>query len=242
MELRAKAVQQLKRQLRRIEHGSESDRHKSDFMSTGVAALDELLPERGVRRGTIIEWLSIGEGSGCGTFLFMVAAQLTRRSGTLVVIDQHREFYPPAAANLGIDLDRTVVVRPDNALDTIWTLEQSLQCPSVRATVCCVDSLNDRVFRRLQLAVEIGKSIGFLMRSAKFRSQPSWAEVRLLVQSLPLITAIPSQARRMRIELLHCRSRTGGGAIDLEICDETGLVRLVAKVAGAKNPSRAAGA
>jgi len=242
MDLRDKAIQQLKRQLRRIEHGSESDRRQSGFISTGIAALDELLPERGVRRGTIVEWLSTGEGSGCGTFLFMVAAQLTRRGGTLVVVDPHREFYPPAAAGLGIDLERTVVVRPSNALDTIWTLEQSLRCPSVAATACCVDSLNDRVFRRLQLAAEVGKGIGFLMRSAKFRSQPSWAEMRLLVQPLPLVAASPSHARRMRIELLHCRSRTSGGAIDLEISDETGLVRLVAKVAGAKNPSRAAGA
>jgi hypothetical protein len=42
--------------------------------------------------------------------------------------------------------------------------------------------LADREFRRLQLAAETGGTLGLLVRPAQARDEPSWADLRLLVE------------------------------------------------------------
>jgi hypothetical protein len=192
----------------------------------------------------------------------------------LVIIDERREFYPPAAVSLGLDIDRTIVVRPRNHQETIWALEQSLHCTGVAATLGWIDKISDRVFRRFQLAAEHGVGLGVFMRPAEARHEPTWADVRWLVQAVPTDVdswrrreeAIPMQGgaacrqpkdvlgegglslyegssgRRVRVELLHCRGGTGGGAVTLEISDETGAVSVVSSLAPPANLPRAAGA
>jgi hypothetical protein len=158
----------------------------------------------------------------------------------LVVIDERREFYPPAAVSLGLDLDRTIVVRPRNHQETIWALEQALSCAGVAATLGWIDKISDRVFRRFQLAAEHGAGLGVFMRPAEARHEPTWADVRWLVQPVP--ADADSSGRRVRVELLHCRGGTGGGAVTLEISDETGAVFMVPPLAAPANLPRAAGA
>ena len=118
-----------------------------------------------------------GPGSGAGTLAFLIAAYQMHDEGTLIVIDPAHSFYPPAAANLGIDLERTVVVRPSNTKDTLWALEQTLRCVGVAVAVCHLEHLDDRSFRRLQLATETGGGIGLFLRADRFAEQPSWANV-----------------------------------------------------------------
>lgn len=98
-------------------HGSES--HGSEFqgselpekaISTGIEALDRLLPDAGFREGTLIEWLA---ESGLGDQLALLAASpALGKDRFLIVIDSEKTFYPPAAAALGIDLGRLILVRP----------------------------------------------------------------------------------------------------------------------------------
>ncbi len=88
-------------------------------------------------------------------------------------------------------------------------LDQALRCPAVAAVVAWPESLDGkldgRTFRRLQLAAEQGGGLGLLIRPESVRSQPSWADVRLLVEPLP---STAPYGRRMRVVLLRCR---GGG-------------------------------
>ena len=211
------------------------------LISTGIEALDLLLPEPGWRPGTLVEWLEEGEGSGAALLVLRSAARVMRvvEGGALVVIDQRGEFYPPAASDLKIDLNRTIVVRPSTDADALWALEQSLQCPGVAAVLCWLEALHNLVFRRLQLAVEKGGGIGFFIRPASVRPQPSWAEVRLLVQPLP--GRGPSSGRRLNLILLRCRGGVSGGAIELEMSHETGDVHLVSQLASATHPECQAG-
>jgi hypothetical protein len=174
-------IQRLAEQLRCIERGQPT-RASSKLISTGLFVLDDLLPDRGIQPGSIIEWLSPGPGSGAGSLAFLIAAHQMRAERTLIVIDPQHRFYPPAAANLGIDLERTIVVRPSDTKDTLWALEQTLRCAGVAVAVCYLDHLDDRIFRRLQLAAEAGGGIGLFLRADRFIEQPSWAEVRVRVR------------------------------------------------------------
>jgi hypothetical protein len=187
-------------------------------LSSGCPALDQVLLEKGFRPGTLVEWLFCGEGDGTAMLAFRAAvgafravAGTGRGGGVVVVLDRSGEFYPPAAAAQGIEPDRLIVVHPGNQADHTWALDQALRCPAVAAVVAwpesCGGKLDGRTFRRLQLAVEQGGGLGLLIRPQGVRRQPSWADVRLLIESLPSLAPY-GWPRRMRVVLLRCR---GGG-------------------------------
>lgn len=257
---RLDTIQKLAEQLRRIEH-SQPKRAPARLVSTGLSVLDDLLPDGGIQPGSIIEWLSPGPGSGAATLAFVIAAWQMRDGGTLVVIDPQAKFYPPAAANLDIDLDRTIVVRPGNTKDTLWSLEQTLRCASVAVAICHLDHLDDRVFRRLQLAAETGGGLGLFLRPDRYREQPSWADVRLRVRGQggersvissqrgkksahfsPLTSPPFPYERLLQLELLRSHNSNDNKTILIGIDDETGSVRLVSELASATSLPRAAGA
>ncbi len=189
-------------------------------ISSGCAALDQLLPEQGFRGGTLVEWLAAGAGTGAATLALKTAAQACRPDGRLIVLDRTGEFYPPAAAGLGIDPARLIVVHARNTADHHWALDQALRCPAVAATVAWPDAgggkLDGRTFRRLQLAVEEGGGLGLLLRPETLRHEPSWADVRLLVEPLPG-TSPSGRKRRLRIFVLRCRGSGGGCCVEVKI-------------------------
>jgi hypothetical protein len=143
----------------------------------------------------VIEWLGRGSGSGAAALALAATCRDLPDGRALVVVDPQREFYPPAVAPWGVDLARVVVVRPERAApaggiadpscvstEALWALEQALRCRGVGAVFCRWGPLDDRAARRLQLASEHGGGVGVLVRPACYRRQPSWADVRLLVQ------------------------------------------------------------
>ncbi len=185
---------------------------ETELVSTGVACLDRLLPDGGLRLGSLVEYL------GQGVSLAFAAACAACRERALIVVDRQREFYPLA---FGIDLAKTVLVRPANEADEMWALDQALRCPGVGATIARCGRLKAKDFRRLQLAAESGGSLGLLLRSAKLKGEPTWADVQWLV------VPEPSRDRwRLRVELVRCRGGHGGRSVILEL-DETNTWREV---------------
>lgn len=235
---RRETIEHLAQQLRRFEGGRKTAPSDSVPCSTCWRPLDRLFPEGGLRAGLLVEWLSADTGSGAATLLMLSAAQWLDRQGKLVVIDPRRAFYPPAAMRLGIDLQHLAVIQPVSESDTFWALEQSLRCRGVAATVCWLQQVGDRTFRRLQLAAEQGGGVGFLWRPARYRYQPSWADVRFHVCPMQGSSA----GRRLRLERLRGREERGRRHVELELNDETGAVRLVTDLAPATIAARAAGA
>lgn len=250
-------IRDLRERIGQIERSQRLEREVGR-LSTGLGALDQLLPGGGLERGTLIEWLSAGEASGAATLALAVTARVLEQGGVLVVIDERREFYPPAAAGLGIPLEHTVVVQPGTTRAALWALEQSLRSRAVAVVLGWIDCLHEHAFRRLQLAAETGGSLGFLLRPIACRAAPSWAEARLLVSALPLrdverearsaerqVLCPPRsalhaiQGRRLRVELLHCRGGVGGGAVELELSDEADPVRVAAQLADPARKKRA---
>lgn len=217
----ANIVAQLRERIQRLE-GSRCVGRES-LLSTGCGPLDGLLPEAGFRRGGLVEWLGDDAGSGAQTLAMLAAREAIAGGRVLVVMDRRREFYPPAAAALGIDLQRTFVVRAARLEEELWALDQALRCPGVGAAWAVVDQLDWRWFRRLQLAVEQGGGLGLLVRPARMRGQPSWSQVQLWVRP-----QASGGARRMRVEITHCKGAAPGGNVDLELDEETGEVRAAA--------------
>jgi protein ImuA len=250
----SQTIAELGRRLRQIEASrkrSPDGKNSSDFPPTSdltppisVSLLHRLLAGN-IAQGTLIEWLAEGDGSGAGTLALKAAVGAMADGGALVVVDGRHEFYPPAAAAWGVDLNDMLIVRPSQAGEVVWALEQALRCGhrtggvvGVSAVLCWIDELNDRVFRRLQLAAETGGTVGLLVRPARCRSHPSWADVRVLVR--PLVCE--SQGRRLHLELLHCRGGMSGEVVQLDLCDETGAVHMASQSAPPAAAKRTTGA
>ena len=222
-------VEALRQRIAQFE-GVHAERRPA-VVSSGCEPLDRLMGGRGFYRGTLVEWLAVGEGSGAGTLALAAAGAACRDGGVLVVLDQRREFYPPAAVNIAVDPQNLIVVHATGQADNDWALDQALRSPAVAAVLAWPEKLDTRTFRRLQLAAEESGVVGLLVRPASVRDEPSWADVRLLVEPLlvgPLLVRPLLGSRRLRITLLRCRGRASGQSIDVEINDETHTVHPLA--------------
>ena len=196
-------------------------------VSTGSALLDQVLPGGGLQRGSLVEWLAAGPGSGATTLALMAARQACRAGGMLAVLDAERSFYPPAIADRELARSHLLMIRPAARQDEAWALDQLLRQPGIAAVLAWIPLADDRAFRRLQLAAEAGGGLGLLVRPAAARRTPCWASVRFAVE--PLAAARPSGNRRICLKILHCRSSGIGGAaqphgIHLEFDELAGLV------------------
>ena len=210
------------------------------FQSTGLPGLDSLLPETGIEPGWIIEWLTPVEGCGTGVLALQGVPLALKKRSLWAVVDATGEFHPSAVQGWGGALKNLLWLRPSCVADAAWAVEQCLRCPAVGVTWFHSDPLPDRVLQRWKIAAEAGGGMGVLFRPAKAARYASWADIRWLVHPRP---STVTGTRRVRVELLSCRgSCQAGNSVELEVCDATGHVRLVATVAGTVSASRAVGA
>ncbi len=233
----------------------ETSGESDGWVSSGCPTLDRYLPEgTGFRRGSLVEWFVTGPGSGAGTLALLVARQACAGHGALLIVDPLGEFYPPAAAACGLDLQRLVVIRPRNSRDALWAWDQALRCPAVKAVWGSLEDLEDRWFRRFQLAAEQSGCLGLLLRPAKYRGDPSWSEVQLAVSAhragspgaeSPVVAspvaegvqgrgAVVEQERWIRVEVVRVRralaagwsARCGQAVVDLKLEEHHGHLQV----------------
>jgi hypothetical protein len=131
-------------------------------------------------------------------------------------------------------LSRVLVLRPKAEADALWAFDQALRCAGVAAVWAAWDWLDIRDFRRLALAAESGRTLGLLLRPARFRGQPTWADVQWEVS--PWCSSVSSVRRgrprqsansswRLVVELVRCRGAAGGQIVQLELDELTGIWR-----------------
>jgi hypothetical protein len=224
-------VQELRRQL-----GLFTFQH--DLPASELAVPPGSLNELGVRPGGIVEWLVARPGAGAVTSALQIMARATGGRGVWAIVDPARECYFPALSGWGIDLEKTLVLRPATLQETCWAIEQCLRCPGVSATWAWLDRwVPTRVHRRWQLAAEVGGGAGVFFRPARSRREPVWADLRLLATPQ---AGSKGETRRVQIEVLYRRGGKGGTAMAWEIDHAAGVVRLVPQVADPAAAKRAA--
>lgn len=211
-------IARLRGEIRCLEHSRPVA--GEDVIGSGCDPLDRLLPDGGVRRGSLVEWLQGGPGSGAGTLALHYARQACCQGGALVVVDRLQQVYPPALAGWGIDLSQVVLVHPRDRQEEIWVWDQVLRCTAVAAVWGEIERIDGRSFRRLQLAVEDSGGVGLLLRPLRARREPTWADVRLLVEP-----RCGERGRQLCVHLLHCRGAAARGTVLLELDEWSGRLR-----------------
>jgi len=252
---RSEVLQALARRIQEIEGTGPSRRQSS--LSLGIGPVDALLPNGRLPAGSLVELLSAADGAGAWTLSLLMAKHVCGEWKTLVLVDGQRCFYPPGAAQLGIDLERSLVIRPRTRRDCLLATNQALRCRGVGAVVGWHDPLRTLDARRLQAAAEAGGGVGFVLRPAEALRAPSFANLRLLIAPLKngewrmengecgnrssfSILHSPFSIRALRVEVVRCRGGRDGQSVLLEIGNEPGDVRAFSEVAPAAAPAREA--
>lgn len=228
-------IERLQGKIRRAETLSRND--DGTIVSSGSAAMDQMLPAGGYKRGTIVEWLA-DPGSGADFLSMLAAKHAASEGGALVVVDSDNQFYPPAARSMGINLSNLIVLREKgsgnnggagvaqgalNHDDFYWSIDQSLRCPAVAAVWGCLPgfetpAIATRWLRRFQLSAEASGCLGLFVKPM---ATLSWSEVQWQIQ--PRLTR--GNARCVKATLSRCRGGTVGRSVELEINTVTGNVQ-----------------
>ncbi len=221
----AALIHQLRDRIRQVETaGRLADDNR---ISSGCRAIDRLLPDGGYSRGSLVQWITAG-GAGADFLSLLVARQACEDGGALVVIDPQNQFYPPAAAALGIKLDNLIVLQAGNQVsrhsptttppmtqsvlpddsstaagekDLLWAIDQSLRCPAVAAVWGPLETIDERWFRRFQLSAESSGCLGLFIQPLAAARQPTWAEIQWLVAANP--AACEGHARHESLSSSH---------------------------------------
>ena len=78
--------------------------------------------------------------------------------------------------------------------EALWATEQTLRAGCCAAVVCWLANANDRALRRLAVAAEAGRTLGFVLRPHTAAVNPSPAALRIALD-----------ARPARLRVLKCR-------------------------------------
>ena len=180
---------------RQVWHGRAQPAPEPGNQPTGWEALDTALPAGGWPEHALSEILLPADGVGELQLVLPTLARLTRAGGIVAVIAPP---YAPCVAgweNRGVAMSRVEIVQTATPRDALWAAEQCLRSASCAAVLAWPREADDRALRRLQVAADGGRALGFLFRDRRHAAQASPAALRLEVETAP--------ARQLRIR--KCR-------------------------------------
>ena len=192
---------------RNVASGTPFTPGKVNLFSTGLAAIDDLLPGRGLARGAVHELLWKHRPSNQTEFkpFFFTAciarAAIEAKKLPIVWCDPRDELYPPALGSLGIPLEQLFVLKSKTPQDELWAIAQCLACKAIGATIAAPQRLTRIHARRLQLAAERGGGVGLILRphDPRITGKEHAAATRWLVEPAPGERTI----QRWKIQLIH---------------------------------------
>lgn len=164
---------------------------------TGHLALDALLPGGGWPEASLTELLLAADGVGELRLLLPTLARLTRAAQPVVLVAPPYLPFPAGWRQAGVDLAHLHLI--DAApRDALWTAEQCLRSGCIGAVLAWPRQVDDRALRRLQVAADRGRALGFVFRDLRMAANASPAALRIAIEGVP-----------PRLRVLKCR---GGNA------------------------------
>jgi len=233
---RAQTVARLRARIRQMERGERPCRAVLPF---GVAALDQWLPEGGLRLGALHEVTGGGDdGAYAAVAALFAVGILARLAGPVLWCLTYPDLFAPALAGAGLHPDRVIYAEAGDETAILQVMEEGLRHGGLAGVVGETSKLPMTASRRLQLAAETSGGLGLVLRrwrhaetAARF-DQPSAAVSRWRITTLPS-TPLPVAGlgrARWRVELVRCRGAEPG-SWELEACDAQGRLAVPAELA-----------
>jgi recombination protein RecA len=137
----AKTVEFLRDRIRELQ---AAPRQYLAVLRTGVAELDALLPAGGLPLGQAVEMM--GEPASGRTSMALRAVAAAHRENRLCAyVDGPGQLYPPAAAALGVDLAKLLIVRPRAHQQLAWSAVQLARSGAFACVVLDLTQANVRL-------------------------------------------------------------------------------------------------
>lgn len=152
--------------------------HRQPLLATGYPELDRCL-NGGWPSGQLIELLVEKQASGELSLLLPLLAKQSQESGLIIWIDPPMAPYSLALAQAGVRLKDHRIIRTQSLDERLWAMEQALKSGCASIVLGWLDKVQDKALRRLQLAVQKGQGLAFVVRSSSFAEQSSPAGFRL---------------------------------------------------------------
>jgi protein ImuA len=162
-------LEELRSQIRRMERRPA---RREGVLSCGRPDLEALLPGGGFARGALSS-LCGGPASGKTGVALSALREAQDGGGLVAFVDGRGELYPPAALELGVNLARLLIVRPEPArgsvLPGLWAAEVLLASGAFPAVVIDVSlrgvpsARAEPMLRRLRAAAEKGGAAALLL-------------------------------------------------------------------------------
>ncbi|TBR40487.1 MULTISPECIES: translesion DNA synthesis-associated protein ImuA [Dyella] len=153
--------------------------------ASGWPTLDAVLPNGGWPEATLSEILLPCDGVGELQLVLPALARLSAARRQIAVIAPP---YAPCVAGWerrGVSMAHVDVVHAPQARDALWASEQCLRSGSYAAVLCWPHQADDRALRRLQVAADSGRALGFIFRDRSHAVQASPAALRLELETEP---------------------------------------------------------
>ena len=170
-------VEQLREKIRKLE---AQPRQLVMSLRTGVTELDDF---GAFRLGTGVE-LCGEEASGRTTVALSLVAAAGREKRLSAWVDGPSELYPPAAAAMGVSLERLVIARPKAPGQLVWTAMQLLRSGAFTCVVLDVTHTGVQLTmtdaKKLLDAARTGGSLLVLVTSL---GAPGQGFARLMLQT-----------------------------------------------------------
>lgn len=149
---------------------------------TGFETLDAALPTRGWPEASLTEILLSADGTGELQLVLPTLVRLTQHGERVVVVSPPYLPYAPAWRAAGVDLRGLAIVDARHE-HMAWAMEQCLRSGSSAAVLGWLSHANDRTLRRLQVAADSGRALGFVFRDRTALGNPSPAALRIEVEA-----------------------------------------------------------
>jgi recombination protein RecA len=175
---RAAVVDRLRAEIERLR---AAPRSYLSVLRSGVDGFDQLFPSGGLPLGAAVElW---GEAaSGRTSLALRVVAAAGREQRLCAYVDGPQELYPPAAAALGVELERLLIVRPKEPGQLAWAAVQLLRSGAFACVVLDLTHTGVRLSlaegKKLQDAAGRGGALLLLLTPAQSPAEIGVARVR----------------------------------------------------------------
>src|SRR5262245_10077865 len=192
----------------------------ADAISTGYSELDPLFADRGWPKAGLVELLSAQVGIGELRLLGPALATLSVQEQRWIAwINPPQIPYAPALAELGIDIDKVLLVHPKTNEDALWAAEQALKSGTCSAVLAWLDEtkLTGKDVRRLKLSARRGTTFAVLFRPESAAQRQSMAELRIRLHPATALDGLSIEilkrrggwpTERLTVELIHRTART----------------------------------
>jgi hypothetical protein len=166
---------------RRLWRGQPPARAPVGTEPSGHAALDHALPCGGWPEAALSELLLPADGVGELQLVLPTLARHTQAGRDIALIAPPYLPFPAAWIAAGVDLRHVRLVAAEGR-DASWASEQCLRAGCLAAVLCWPRQDDDRTLRRLQVAAESGRCLGFAFRDRRAARNPSPAALRLQLE------------------------------------------------------------